>query len=135
MGSTVGDWNMDGLLDVLFTSISISKTDLEKLSSVSTNAGMLLNFRGNHLYQNVGGRRFEDKTDAAKVRESGWGWGSFFFDMDNDGDMDLVVFNYGQANQLLINDWPVTFRIPFTLRTLPGGSTNTNDTTTMVSTT
>ena len=68
----------------LFTSISISKTDLEKLSSVSTNAGMLLNFRGNHLYQNVGGRRFEDKTDKARVRDSGWGWGSFFFDMDND---------------------------------------------------
>ena len=105
MGSTVGDWNMDGLLDVLFTSISISKTDLEKLSSVSTNAGMLLNFRGNHLYQNVGGRRFEDKTDAAKVRESGWGWGSFFFDMDNDGDLDVLTGNGLDDPETTDDDW------------------------------
>ena len=105
MGTTVGDWNLDGHMDVLFTSISISKTDLQKLNSVSTNAGMLLNFRGNHLYQNMGDRRFEDVTDYAAVRDSGWGWGSFFFDMDNDGDLDIINGNGLDDPETTDDDW------------------------------
>ena len=37
MGSTVGDYDLDGRLDVLFTSISITEKELERLNSVSTN--------------------------------------------------------------------------------------------------
>ena len=93
MGATVGDWDLDGKLDVMFTSTSISTSDLTTLNQVAATAGMLLSFRGNHLYKNVGGRLFEDVTLSAGIRESGWGWGAFFFDLDNDGDLDVLNGN------------------------------------------
>ena len=93
MGATVGDYNLDGKLDVLFTSTSITDDDLKSLNSITTTAGMILNFRGNHLYRNVGNRKFEDVTDQVGIRESGWGWGAFFFDFDNDGDLDTFNGN------------------------------------------
>ena len=42
MGSTVGDYDLDGRLDVLFTSISITEKELERLNSVSTNGKLKL---------------------------------------------------------------------------------------------
>jgi hypothetical protein len=93
MGCTVGDWDQDGKTDIMFTSVSISLKDMQSLSKVSEGAGMGLTFNGNHLYRNLGDRRFEDKTDHAGVRLSGWGWGAFFFDFDNDGDLDVLNGN------------------------------------------
>jgi hypothetical protein len=94
MGCTVGDWDMDGWPDVLFTSTSINQRELKNLNAVATTAGMILNFQGNHLYKNLeGSRKFEDVTDHAGVRQSGWGWGAFFFDFDNDGDLDALNGN------------------------------------------
>jgi len=93
MGCTVGDWDQDGKTDIMFTSVSISMKDMTALSKVSEGAGMGLTFNGNHLYKNVGDRVFEDKTDHAGVRLSGWGWGAFFFDFDNDGDLDVLNGN------------------------------------------
>jgi hypothetical protein len=107
MGATVGDWDLDGLQDVLFTSTSISDTDLKTLNSVASTAGLLLSFRGNHLYRYVGGRRFEDVTDATGVRESGWGWGAFFFDFDNDGDLDALNGNGMDDPETTDDDWAV----------------------------
>ena len=93
MGCTVGDWDQDGKTDIMFTSVSISLKEMKSLSSVSAGAGLGLSFNGNHLYKNLGNRRFEDKTDHAGVRLSGWGWGAFFFDFDNDGDLDVLNGN------------------------------------------
>jgi hypothetical protein len=111
MGCTVGDWDMDGLLDVMFTSASISENDLDDLNQIATTAGMLLNFRGNHLYKNLGGRRFQDVTDEADVRESGWGWGAFFFDFDNDGDLDALNGNGMDDPETTDDDWAVNQRV------------------------
>ena len=102
MGSTVGDWDLDGKLDVMFTSASISDTDLKDLNQVAATAGMLLSFRGNHLYKNLGGRKFLDVTDATGLRESGWGWGAFFFDFDNDLN-DSQILRQGRM-QLFARD-------------------------------
>ena len=66
---------------------------------------MVLNFRGNHLYRNLGNRKFDDKTDVAGVRESGWGWGSFFFDFDNDGDLDILNGNGLDDPETTDDDW------------------------------
>ena len=93
MGATVGDYDRDGKLDVLLTSTSITKNDLKSLNSVSKTAEMILNFRGNHLYRNVGHRQFVDVTSSVGIRESGWGWGAFLFDFDNDGDLDAFNGN------------------------------------------
>ena len=107
MGSTVGDWDLDGKLDVMFTSASISDTDLKDLNQVAATAGMLLSFRGNHLYKNLGGRKFLDVTDTTGLRESGWGWGAFFFDFDNDGDLDALNGNGMDDPETTDDDWAV----------------------------
>ena len=50
-------------------------------------------YSGNRLFRNLGGRQFEDATDAAGVRDGYWGWGAAFLDYDNDADLDLVMTN------------------------------------------
>ena len=105
MGCTVGDWDMDGKLDVMFTSASISESDLDDLNQIATTAGMLLNFRGNHD-KNLGKRLFED-ANASNVRESGWGWGAFLFDFDNDGDLDALNGNGMDDPETTDDDWAV----------------------------
>src|SRR5262249_501437 len=50
----------------------------------------------NHLYHNVGGRRFEDVTARAGLRQDRvrYNTGCAFLDYDNDGHADLFVANY-----------------------------------------
>ena len=110
MGATVGDYDLDGKLDVLFTSTSITNTDLQSLNSVARTAGMILNFRGNHLYKNLGGRVFEDVTSSTGIRESGWGWGAFMFDFDNDGDLDAFNGNGMDDPETTDDDFAVNQR-------------------------
>jgi hypothetical protein len=94
MGATVGDYDLDGNLDIMFTSTSINEHDFADISKIASAAGLILKFRGNHLYRTRGtSRSFEDVTSKAGIRESGWGWGAFFFDFDNDGDLDIINGN------------------------------------------
>jgi hypothetical protein len=50
----------------------------------------------NHLYRNVGGRRFEDVTERAGLTQDRvrYNTGCAFLDYDNDGHADLFVANY-----------------------------------------
>ncbi len=89
MGLAVGDYDGDGAPDLFFTSIY----DARGTGVPFAGWGVT----GNRLYRNLGGRRFEDATDAAGVRDGGWGWGAAFLDHDNDGDLDLAMTN-GFAN-------------------------------------
>ncbi len=74
MGVSVGDYNRDGLLDIVKT-----------------------NFAGDtdSLYMNLGDGSFDDRTYQAglgiNTRLLGWGVG--FVDMDNDGWLDILVAN------------------------------------------
>jgi hypothetical protein len=80
MGAAFGDYDGDGDLDWFITC-----TNNNPQSPV---------FGGwNRLFRNEGNRQFTDVTEAAGVRDSGWGWGASFFDYDNDGDLDLAATN------------------------------------------
>jgi enediyne biosynthesis protein E4 len=85
MGSTIADYDGDGRPDWFVTGI-FSRTSL-------CGPGPPCGFgqTGNRLYRNLGNRRFEDVTDAAKVRDGGWGWGAAFLDATNSGRLDLVM--------------------------------------------
>ena len=86
MGSAFGDYDGDGDLDWFVTSIFDAN---ETCDTRNCNWG----YTGNRLYRNDGARSFADATDAAGVRDGGWGWGTVFFDYDNDGDLDLTMTN------------------------------------------
>ncbi|MHB1700084.1 MAG: CRTAC1 family protein [Acidobacteriaceae bacterium] len=74
MGVSIGDFNRDGLLDIVKT-----------------------NFAGDtdSLYLNLGDANFEDHTylSGLGVNTRLLGWGVGFFDMDNDGWLDIFMSN------------------------------------------
>jgi hypothetical protein len=82
MGSAVADFDRDGDLDWFVSSIFDPDRTLN---------GAILT--GNRLYRNDGTGLFEDVSEAAGVRDGGWGWGSCFADFDNDGHVDLFNTN------------------------------------------
>ncbi len=74
MGVSIGDFNRDGLMDIVKT-----------------------NFAGDtdSLYLNLGDGTFEDHTylSGLGVNTRYLGWGVGFFDMDNDGWLDILISN------------------------------------------
>lgn len=87
MGTAVGDFDGDGLLDLYFTNLGF-----------------------NRLYRNLGDLRFADVTKAAGVAGAEtWSTGATFFDLDRDGDLDLFVTNYVVWNRTI--DLEVDYRL------------------------
>ena len=72
-GVAVGDYDNDGLVDVLVTGVG-----------------------ENHLFHNLGGGKFEDVTARAGLvnEPTRWSTSAAFVDYDNDGRLDLFVCNY-----------------------------------------
>ncbi len=78
MGSTVGDFDGDGLMD-WYASSRINQDG----SSGS----------GNMLYINDGDETFTESSVAAGVNRGDWGWGTEAADFNHDGLLDLVATN------------------------------------------
>ncbi len=75
MGSNFGDFDNDGYLDFY---LGTGYPEYEGLMP-------------NLLFRNVGGKRFDDVTAAARVGHLQKGHGVAFADFDHDGDQDLFV--------------------------------------------
>ena len=101
-GAGVGvlDFDGDGRLDLwLIQGGPLTGRDTRSLPS-------------DRLYRNAGTRdelMFEDVTESAGVRATGYGMGIATGDIDNDGDTDVFLANFG-ANQLLQNTGDGRFR-------------------------
>lgn len=59
----------------------------------------------NALYRNKGNGFFEDITDwGGIVNENNGTRGAVAFDMDKDGDLDIYAANWGEENEMYLND-------------------------------
>jgi len=92
-GVALIDYDRDGLLDVFFTNgakLKDPQPDTEPLDKSEPEFW-------NRLYRNKGGGAFEDVTEKAGVRGTGYGMGAAVADYDNDGYSDLLVTNFGSV--------------------------------------
>src|SRR5690606_2152865 len=97
MGSGIAafDYDDDGDLDLYFVNGNRLRGELDPTIT-------------NRLYENLGGFRFRDVTEAAGVGHAGYGHGAAVGDYDGDGDLDLYVSNFG-PNVLYRNNGDGTF--------------------------
>jgi hypothetical protein len=94
-GVAILDYDNDGLPDIFL----VNAGRLEK------GAAQPKHF----LYRNLGGLKFEDVTDQAGIRPTGWGQGVCIGDVDNHGYPDLFITEWGQ-NVLYRNLGDGTFK-------------------------
>ena len=87
-GIALGDVDGDGLCDIYACALE----------------------RGNALYRNLGGWKFEEITGASGTSMAGqYATGAAFADVDGDGDLDLLVNALGQGTRLFMNDGRARF--------------------------
>ena len=86
-GVAIFDYDNDGLMDVFLPNATTFKGPPEGEVAPTQ-----------HLYRNLGELRFEDVTDKAGLRRTGWGQGVCVGDYDNDGYRDLFVTFWGHSS-------------------------------------
>jgi hypothetical protein len=79
MGTTMGDFNNDGLIDWYATAI---------FDDADAGRG-----DGNKLYLNQGDHVWAEVAAGMGVADGGWGWGTVAVDLNQDGLLDLVETN------------------------------------------
>ncbi len=97
-GLAVFDYDGDGRMDLYFAATRSLPLDRPDPKS-----------RGNRLYRNLGGWRFEDVTERSGAGFDGFCQGACVGDFDDDSHPDLFLTNLG-PNVLLLNNGDGTFR-------------------------
>src|SRR5436190_4860642 len=93
-GVGIGDFNNDGLKDIVFTANQVSS----------------------RIYINKGNHKFEDITEKAGLTTNVWATGVSIVDINNDGYDDIYICTYGKnllhrtKNMLFINQHNLTFK-------------------------
>jgi tetratricopeptide (TPR) repeat protein len=95
-GVALFDYDNDGRVDIYFVDSLTVDTANDPRSARSA------------LYRNLGGGKFQDVTDKAKVAHPGWGVGVCTADADGDGWNDVYVTGVGR-NTLYRNNRDGTF--------------------------
>lgn len=99
-GVAAGDYDGDGMCDLFFCGL-----DSE-----------------NKLYRNLGGWRFEDVSQKARVRGKNIATtGASFTDVNGNGRLDLVLNSLGQGTWVLLNDGQGSFQATRPLNPKGGG--------------
>ena len=86
-GTALIDYDGDGRLDAFLVNAWALDEEPSRVRIKGKNA----------LYRNMGGNRFEDVTEHARVGGDGWGGGVCAGDYDGDGRIDLFVTGFGSC--------------------------------------
>jgi hypothetical protein len=100
MAVSWGDFNRDGWMDFYVSnmfSAAGNRITFQRQFQVDASERVKRQFqrhaRGNSLFANVRGQRFDDVSVGSRVTIGRWAWGNKFVDFNNDGWEDLVVAN------------------------------------------
>lgn len=111
MGNDIGDFNNDGLLDVIVLDMlpddekilkqSGGEDDYE-LFQLKLKYGYFYQFVRNSLQLNLGEGKFSEIGRLAGIYATDWSWSPLFCDVDNDGWKDIFITNgiYRRPNDL-----------------------------------
>ncbi len=111
MGNDVGDFNNDGLLDIMVLDMLPDEENIRKQSGgeddydlfeLKLKYGYYYQFVRNTLQLNLGNGLFSEIGRLSGVCSTDWSWSPLFCDVDNDGWKDLFITNgiYRRANDL-----------------------------------
>ena len=97
MGSDIGDFNNDGLLDIMAVDM-LPESHWRKMSHMGSQNSFSPLFDStqmmrNNLHLNRGNGMFSDVAQLAGVDETDWSWSVLFGDYDLDGYQDLFITN------------------------------------------
>jgi len=97
------DYDRDGFVDLFITNYGDAEKEVPRIPFFARNG------RVSRLYHNIEGKRFEDVTEKAGIRETGWGLAVCVGDINGDSWPDIGVANDFGRKHIYRNNGNGTF--------------------------